>query len=120
MSLNEIAKRLNDSGVSTPAQYKRQTGEIQTDRYANARWNVFTLKSILENEVYIGNLVQGRKVSGLCQGQKQRRTQKNQWIIVENTHEPLTDLQTFQVVQVLSQKASKAYRARLAKFWATI
>ena len=120
MSLNEIAKRLNDSGVSTPAQYKRQTGEIQTDRYANARWNVFTLKSILENEVYIGNLVQGRKVSGLCQGQKQRRTQKNQWIIVENTHQPLTDLQTFQVVQVLSQKASKAYRARLAKFWATI
>lgn len=116
ISFNKIAKRLNVSGVPTPAQYKRQTGEIQTDRYANARWNVFTLKSILESEVYIGNLVQGRKASGLCQGQKQRRTSKEEWIIVKNTHEPLVDRETFRRVQELARKASEAYKKTLGKY----
>ncbi len=116
MSFNKIAKHLNDSGVPTPAQYKRQTGEIQTDRYVNARWNIFTLKNILESEVYIGNLVQGRKISGLCQGQKQRRTSKEEWIIVKNTHEPLVDRETFRQVQELAQKASETYKKTLGKY----
>lgn len=113
MSFNKIAKRLNDEKISTPAQYRREIGQVKTDRYKNARWNIFTLKSIVENPVYIGHTVQGRKKSGLCQGRKQQRTQKSEWIIVENTHEPLIDEGTFRAVQAMSEQASQAYNAAL-------
>ena len=113
MSFNKIAKRLNDEKVPTPAQYRREIGQLKTDRYEKARWNIFTIKSIVESEVYLGHTVQGRKKSGLCQGQKQRRTQKSDWIIVENTHEPLIDEGTFRAVQAMSEQASQAYNATL-------
>lgn len=116
MSFNKIAKRLNDGGVPTPAQYRRQIGEIRADRYDKARWNIFTLKSIVESETYLGHMVQGRKKSGLCQGQKQQRTQKAEWIIVENTHEPLVDSETFQAVQAMAERASQAYKATLGRY----
>ena len=113
MSLNKIAKRLNDERIPTPAQYRREIGQLKTDRYANARWNIFTIRNIVESEVYLGNTVQGRKKSGMCQGQKQQRTQKSNWIIVENTHEPLIDENTFRAVQAMSEQASQAYNATL-------
>lgn len=113
MSYNKIAKRLNDERIPTPAQYRYQTGIIKTNRYDKARWNIFTIKSIIENPVYLGHTVQGRKKSGLCQGLKQQRTPKSDWVIVENTHEPLIDKETFQGAQALSEKASQDYRANL-------
>lgn len=113
MSFNKIAKRLSDEKVPTPAQYRREIGQLKTDRYNNARWNIFTIKSIIENPVYLGHTVQGRKKSGVCQGQKQRRTQKSDWIIVENTHDPLIDEDTFRAVQAMSERASKDYKANL-------
>ena len=116
MSYNKIAKRLNDEKVPTPAQYRHQIGEIRTNRYENSRWNIFTIKGIVESQVYLGHTVQGRKKSGLCQGQKQQRTQKSDWIIVENTHEPLIDEDTFQVVQAISEKSSQAYKANLGNY----
>lgn len=61
MSYNKIAKRLNDEGVPTPAQYRREIGQLKTDRYDNARWNIFTLRSIVENPVYLGHTVQERQ-----------------------------------------------------------
>lgn len=113
MSYNKIAKRLNDEKILTPAQYRREIGQLKTDRYSNARWNTFTIKGIIESEVYLGHTVQGRKKSGLCQGRKQQRTQKSDWIIVENTHEPLIDEDTFRAVRAMSDKASQAYKATL-------
>ncbi len=116
MSFNKIAKRLNDEKLPTPAQYRRETGQLKTDRYENARWNIYTLKAIVENQVYIGHMVQGRKKSGLCQGRKQQRIQKSDWIVVENTHEPLIDGDTFQAVQAMAEKASQIHNASLGKY----
>ncbi len=116
MSFNKIAKRLNDEKIPTPAQYRRETGQLKTDRYKNARWNIHTLKAIVENQVYIGHLVQGRKKSGLCQGRKQQRIQKSDWIVVENTHEPLIDGDTFQAVQAMAEKASQIHNTSLGKY----
>ncbi len=116
MSFNKIAKRLNDEKIPTPAQYRRETGQLKTDRYENARWNIHTLKAIVENQVYIGHLVQGRKKSGLCQGRKQQRIQKSDWIVVENTHEPLIDGDTFQAVQAMAERASQIHNKNLGKY----
>lgn len=113
MSLNKIAKRLNDDKIPTPAQYLHQTGCIKTERYNNAKWVPQVVKKITESEVYLGHMVQGQKKSDLSRGLKQQHTQKSDWIIVKNTHEPLIDETTFRAVQAMSEKAKQAYYANL-------
>lgn len=115
MSYNKIAKRLNDDGIITPSRYLYQIDLIKTKKYNQSQWKPQVIKSILNNPVYLGHTVQGRKKSGLCQGQKQRHTQKSDWVIVENTHEPLIDEDTFRAVQAMSEQASKSYNANLGK-----
>ena len=115
MSYNKIAKRLNDDGIITPSRYLYQIGLIKTKKYNQSQWKPQVIKSILNNPVYLGHTVQGRKKSGLCQGQKQQHTQKSDWVIVENTHEPLIDEDTFRAVQAMSEQASKSYNANLGK-----
>lgn len=114
-SYNKIAKRLNDNGVITPSQYLYKIGLIKTERFNKGKWTTSVIRNILSNPVYLGHTVQGRKKSGLCQGQKQRRVQKSDWVIVENTHAPLIDQETFEAVQAMLEQANKAYKANLGK-----
>lgn len=116
MSFNKIAKRLNDEKIPTPSQYLHQIGCIKTDRYDNAKWNPQVAKKITESEVYLGHMVQGKKKSDISRGLKQHHTQRNDWIIVKNTHEPLIDEDTFRAVQAMSEKAKEAYYTNLGVY----
>lgn len=52
--------------------------------------------------MYIGNMIQGKKHQRMRS--KQRRVDKENWIRVENTHEPIIDRQTWNKVQKLLTK----------------
>ena len=105
-----IAKRLNDEHILTPMDYKREHGI----RYGNGfriynrgEWDAQMVLRILKNEVYIGNLVQG-KVSKKNYKQKKRyNKQADKWIRVEGTHEAIVDRGDFEVVQQLLSEDSK-------------
>ena len=57
---------------------------------------------MLQNELYIGNMVQGKKHQRMRS--KQRPVEKENWIRVENTHEPIIDRQLWDKVQKLLTK----------------
>ncbi len=60
MSQDAIANRLNELGILSPFEYKISNGshyETGFRQKEQALWS-----SVLENEVYIGNLVQGKKM----------------------------------------------------------
>jgi tight adherence protein B len=54
---------------------------------------------MLKNEVYIGNLCQGRSKKVSHNSKKTRYLPREDWIICEGTHEPLIDKDTFELVQ---------------------
>ena len=56
---------------------------------------------MLKNETYIGNMVQGRSVKISYKSKKCLKQDPANWVIVEGTHEPLVDAETFQKVQLL-------------------
>ena len=85
-SCNLIVRALNRKGVLSPSTWLYQNGYVKTVRYANVPWNAYTVRRILTDEVYLGHMVQGRRRSGLCEGQKQRVLPKSEWTIVRNTH----------------------------------
>ena len=113
MAYGQIARRLTEQGIPTPSQYLHQQGLITTDRYDNSAWGPSIVKKILTSEVYIGCMVQGRKRSALSEGIKQREVPKSEWVVVENTHEPLIDRDIFNKVQEMAEAAAGRYQSRL-------
>ncbi|MCI5585768.1 MAG: recombinase family protein [Lachnospiraceae bacterium] len=104
----KIAKLLNAEGILCPAEYKKVNGE----NYKNCNrlesttyWSYSTINSILHREMYVGNMVQGTKHQRMRS--KQKKMPKEEWIIVENTHEPLIDKATWEKAQFLLQKRTR-------------
>lgn len=104
----KIAKLLNAEGILCPAEYKKVNGE----NYKNCNrlesttyWSYSTINSILHREMYVGNMVQGTKHQRMRS--KQKKMPKEDWIIVENTHEPIIDKETWDKAQSLLSKRTR-------------
>lgn len=61
----------------------------------STHWADSRIREILLNEVYIGNMVQGRVKKVNYKSKKNVRLPKKEWKIIENTHEPIIDKATF-------------------------
>lgn len=74
------------------------------NRYENigmGKWPDSSVRRILSNQMYIGNLVQGTLKIKSYKVQVAQRQDKEDWIIVENTHEPIISKEDFETVQDL-------------------
>ena len=89
-----IAMALNNDKICTPSQYAVNHGYKVSKQTTN--WSDSRVRELLLNEVYIGNMVQGRMKKVNYKSKKNIRLPKKDWKIVKNTHEPLIDLNTFQ------------------------
>lgn len=99
----KIGKILSEEGVLIPSRYKR---EVLGIHYQNAHelnttknWSYQTIHTILNNEVYIGNIVQNKYRNLSYKEKKHIRQPKENWIRVENQHEPIIDDDMFKEVQ---------------------
>ena len=104
MSQDAIAGKLNRDGILSPMEYKNSMGiNFRTVFRAKAAsgWSPVAVRRILENEVYIGNLVQGRQSTPNHKVKKSIRKDKEDWVRVEKNHEPVVSERDFAVVQKL-------------------
>ncbi len=99
----KIAKKLTDSHIKTPAQYYDFVWKKNYNKNS-AAWNVKTIKDILTNRVYIGDLVQNKRGKVNYKVKKIIKNSINDYIIVEKTHEPIIDIKLFYDVQKLLPK----------------
>lgn len=107
-SLSQICKRLNDEGIMTPLEYKnlrRKQNRKELQRRVKL-WQIGTVRTILMNESYIGNMVYG-KTEQTAEGKKLVRPAE-EWKIFSNHHEPIVEREVFDAVQprYRSQKSS--------------
>lgn len=104
MSQDAIAGRLNETGVLSPMEYKSASGSnYQTGFKTGERalWSSVTVRRILENECYIGNLVQGRQTTPNHKVKKSVVKPEKDWVRVEKNHEPVVSDRDFAIVQRL-------------------
>jgi len=112
-----ITRWLNAAGVPSPGCYRYQKGIILDKRFARYKpWLVQSVKDILRNEVYLGRMVQGRRRSEFYAGRPDKRLPRDEWTVVENTHEPIISREDFDAVQAICVERNAAYRARLGKY----
>ena len=95
-----ICRMLVEKGISPPGKYKYDKGIFKSEKYANMKyWRETTVMKILTNEMYIGNMVQGRTKRSLYNNMPLKLMDKDHWIIVENTHEAIISKEDFYKVQ---------------------
>ncbi len=117
MSYASIGRKLFDMNIMPPGRYRYDEGIVNDKRYANCQfWSAPTLKSMLTNQVYIGNMTQGRRKSNLYNGTKDVKVAKKDWVVVEGTHEPIIDKELFDKVQMLLEEAHDKYYSNLGKY----
>lgn len=100
----KIAKSLNDRGILTPSNYKKENGSkfvCNSAKYRDIKtgWCQDTIAGILRNEVYMGNLVQGKKTYVSYKNHKSVIKPKDEWTYSYGTHEPIIDVETWNFVQ---------------------
>ena len=99
MSCRNIAALLNQEGVPTPATYANLP--VAKPGPYTGLWSSERISDMLQNETYIGNMVQGRSVKISYKSKKCLKQDPANWVVVEGTHEPLVDAETFQKVRML-------------------
>ncbi len=105
-----IARFLNEQGVPNPTEYKRLHGlERNKKSRGSGLWSYFTISDMLVNQVYIGNMVQGKSEVASFKTQEKVPVPKERWIVVKNTHAPIIDQALWnQVQEIIALKATVA------------
>ena len=98
LSFFKIAKKLTNEGVKTPAQYYSFEWKNNYNlKYGE--WHSKTIRDILTNRMYIGDMVQNRRSKVNYKVKKVIKNHPSNYIIVENTHEAIIDKDTFYEIQ---------------------
>lgn len=106
-----IARILNDRDIPNPTEYKR----LKNLRYKQPRtknstlWKYFAISDMLTNEIYIGNMVQGKYGSISYKTKINKPLPKGQWIKVNGTHDPIIDRELWDRVQELVKLKAKPF-----------
>ena len=105
VSCRQIAAQLNNEHVPPPAVYAKLT-PAKTGPYSG-QWATERVNATLKNEVYIGNMVQGRQRKINYKIKECRKMPPEEWVIVENTHEGLVSREVFDKVQRLIESRQR-------------
>lgn len=117
-----ICHRLNDMGVLNPTGYKKKK---LNQNYNNAKilqedysWCPSTVRNILKNDIYIGNVTQGKRRVKSYKVHKVEQVPENEWITVENMHESIIDKELFEKAQGLRKVDTRVQDSGSLSMWA--
>jgi len=102
MSPQDIAVRLNQSGILSPMEYKKSLGmKFATSFKANAQavWSANSVLRILKNPVYIGVLTQGKETTPSYKVRKRITKPEAEWAVIPDSHEAIIRREDFETVQ---------------------
>ena len=103
----QIAKILNADGVPIPSDYRAQRlGKPNPYKNTFHYWSHVAVRNILGNPIYIGHLAQQKFTTVSFKNHKSVRRGKDEWVIAENTHEPIISQELWDKCQEVDRCAS--------------
>lgn len=107
-SYTGVTNELNKRRINPPIVYKKKREVYYSGNDSDYKgWDKSSVKRILQNQTYIGMLVQG-KTSIMARNEKNRRYKpKEEWVIRGAVHEALIEEETFQMVQKVRDTLQK-------------
>ena len=99
VSVYTIVERLKTGGIESPERHKRRAGTRNGDNIQGEGWCPSTIRGILQNRAYIGEMICGKSETALYKGLKRRLTEKDNWIVVSDAHPPIVSVSDFEAVE---------------------
>jgi DNA invertase Pin-like site-specific DNA recombinase len=100
MNITQVCRYLNEQGIMCPGQYKKdvlKTGvKNTTNKYI---WYPTTVRLILTTKTYVGTTIGGKWKVAAVGSNKHVKTNQEDWIVVEGTHEPIISKEMFEAAQ---------------------
>ena len=119
ISVYDIVERLKADGVESPERHKRRVGTRSGDNIQGEGWCPSTIRGILQNRAYIGELICGKSEKALYKGLKKRITEKDNWIVVSDAHPPIISIADFEAVE-RQMREDSSHRAAAMEWSADI
>lgn len=102
----KIADILNAEKVLTPNDYRLSKTGVTSATSSWHLWNTSVLRTLLDNPAYIGNLAQHRTTTISYKNHKWQRRPKEDWIVIENAHEPIISKELWDRVKEVEASVS--------------
>ncbi len=114
-SCSWIAKYLNDLAIASPGLYRYMKGGQSFEKCRESKWKAENVSGILVNPVYLGHTVQGKsKHSHFKNNGKKERVPRKDWVIIENTHQPLIEQEQFDIAADMAMVSRRKYEKRMS------
>jgi len=109
MGTAKIARILREDGVLTPRSYAQKTwGITKPKTYKDETdWADSSVRVILTNKVYLGHMVSQKSKPTSFKNRKPIKLPEDEYVIVQNTHEPLVTDEEFDIVQHAVRKKQR-------------
>ncbi len=102
---NYIAEYLNSQKIKNPSRYKKS-------KNASKKWSEETINNILSNPFYIGNTVMNKYETNYIKKTCRKNSNREAWIIKENTHEPIIEKEKYEKVQEIKERKKGTTKAK--------
>lgn len=99
VSVYQMIDQLKAGGIESPERHKRKAGTRTGDNIQGEGWCPSTIRGIMQNRAYVGEMIYGKSKTALYKGLKKRLTEKDNWVVVSNAHPPIIPLEDFEVVE---------------------
>ena len=106
ISPRHIADKLNEDGILNPTDYHYSRIGKEPTIAMRHLWSGATVKNILQNRIYLGQLAQLRRTTVSHKNHKVVYKDETDWVIVENNHEPIITQELWDRVREVENSVS--------------
>jgi DNA invertase Pin-like site-specific DNA recombinase len=110
-SARQIGERLNMDGIPCPQAHRYdRLGKPNSNK--SKTWCSSTVTSTLDNQVYLGHLISGKREVVSFKTKQRRTVAPEDWIIVHNTHEAIISQEVWDKAQALRKRELRTRKVK--------
>ncbi|MCM1329536.1 MAG: recombinase family protein [Ruminococcus sp.] len=112
LSARHIADVLNAENIMIPSDYLYAKMGKPNPKFTRHLWCQSTIRSFLNNQIYIGNFAQQKTTTVSHKNHKSIKKDMSEWVIVENSYEPIIDKELWDKCQEVEASVSHGKRTK--------
>lgn len=112
VSPRHIADTLNKEGIPTASDYLYAKLGKPNPRRTSHLWSAERIRALINNPTYLGHLAQIRTTTVSYKNHKTVRKDPSEWIIIENTHEPIVSQEIWDKCREIEASVSQGKKTK--------
>ena len=112
MTIRHIADALNADHITCPSDHKYMKLGKPNPTFIRHLWNQNTIRTILVNPIYLGNLAMQKTTTVSYKNHKTIFKDESEWVVIKNNHEPIISQELWDKCREVDASASRGKRTK--------